>query len=252
MRCSRWILLAWLLFALRAAAAPPVLPIATGEWPPYVSESAAGNGPIAALVAAVCAEMGVKPKFVFTSWPLAEMMVEHGQVFAAFPYTQTAERQSRFDYSASLFDTHSVMFYDKARSTATFPPRTMAEMRGHTVGAIRGEWYLPALLQAGITVDYANSYEQTLAKLLAGRVDVAPMNDRLGWYYIRKFYGSEAQRFAEAPYFQATPVVSNHLIVSRSYPRQAELLADFDAALARLIQRGEVEQILTAAGLQSR
>lgn len=226
-----------------------VIPIATGEWPPFVADGLPRHGPVAEVVTAVLAEMGAKPRFIFTSWPLAEKMVESGNALAAFPYTINADRQRRFDFSVSLFDSRGMLFFDKTRRPPGFAPKQMADLHGLTVGAIHGEWFVPAMQEAGIAIDYANTYEQNVAKLTAGRIDVAPMNERLGWYYLRKLYPNDIDRFGATVHMQSGPVMTNHLIVSRSYPGHGRLLVQMNAAITKLRQRGDIEKMLSAAGL---
>lgn len=237
------------LLALSCSAADLDLPIATGEWPPFVSQKLPGHGPVAQLVSAVCAEMQIKPRFIFTSWPLAERMVERGQVFAAFPYTMTPDRHQRFDFSASLFDTRSVLFYDRQHYVSPPVINTLDELRSYQVGAIYGEWYVDELQRAKVPLDMGNAYEQSLAKLLAGRVDLVPMSDRLGRYYIANHFAAQASRFGAISHLQAPNPITNHLLVSRQYSGAKAKLAAFNAAMARLQQRGELEALLKAAGL---
>lgn len=65
------------------------LPIATGEWLPYVSESASDPGIFRKILDEVFKLMNAKPQYEFYPWKRAEYQTEKGYNFAAFPYIKT-------------------------------------------------------------------------------------------------------------------------------------------------------------------
>ncbi|MFC4158000.1 substrate-binding periplasmic protein [Chitinimonas lacunae] len=247
MRKGWWGLL--LALALPVGAALTEVPVATGEWAPFVVQGSPPGGAFVEIVRATFREAGLEPRFQFLSWPLCEALVEKGQIFAAFPYIKTPERLQRFDYSASLAETQSVLFYRKSTFPQGLEIRRLIDLQPYRVGAVPGEWYVEPLLRAEVAVDYSSTYEQAVAKLLAGRLDFLPMNELRGWYYIHQRHAEQADLIATLPNPLGDQLRGNHLIVSRRYPESDSLRRRLDAALERLKRSGAIERILTDYGL---
>ena len=61
----------------------------TGEWEPFSSKSLPNKGIATELITIICKEAGINPTFNFVPWPRAEVAIEEGTAFAAFPYALT-------------------------------------------------------------------------------------------------------------------------------------------------------------------
>lgn len=232
-----------LMLAAGNVAADLEIPLATGEWPPYIGSTLPGNGMLGEIVSATLALMQAKPRYTFTSWPRAEQLVEKGLVFAALPYVQTEERAYRFDFSDTLNTTQTVLFYSKTQFTT--PPRIAKpeELKPYLVGTARGYWYDSWLTGLGVRLSYASDEIQALQQLQLGRVQFVPAEETMGWFLIRQHLAQHAAQFAavDKPLDSSK---SNHLLVSRSYPGHAELLQRFNHALATLKRNGDYRRIV--------
>ena len=222
--------------------------LATGEWAPYTSESSEGNGVFTEILSAVFEEMGVQPVYQFMPWKRAEWMVETGEVFAAFPYVVTEERQNVFDFSERVAFSTGRFFYCTQRFSEEIPYSTLADLRGYTIGGVRGYWYESLFKEAQLDTLFVNSEKQIIMMLQMNRVDFAPMDELVGWQLIRQLYPQDVElyRTLEKPLNQS----SLHLLISRKYPGASALTRQFNAALERIRQKGVHRTILHRFGVQ--
>ena len=83
---------------LRAEA----IKLATGEWAPYTSAALADYGFFTEIVSEVFAKMNVDVEYVFYPWRRCYDAVVKNLVWAAFPYSFTAERAKEVIYSDTI------------------------------------------------------------------------------------------------------------------------------------------------------
>ncbi len=229
--------------AFRSWALPQEIPFATGEWPPFITNKDPQRGLLGELITEVLAGMGAKPKFIFTSWPRAEAMVQRGIAFAAFPYARTDDRAARFDFSDPLLMTRTVLFYRRRPGEAPVPFHKIDDLKRSRVGIVYGYFYESMFREHGVKLEYASSELESLKLLLNDRVDVVPLEETVGWYIINQSLRSQANEFGTLD----TPLVddvTNYLIVSRAFPESGAIRAAFNQALDRLRREGRLDAIL--------
>lgn len=236
------------LNCLAAQAAPPVLVIATNEAPPYISENPQDSF-LTDLLEQVGREMGVTFKFRFMPWPRCELAVDELQVWATMPYVQTPERNSKFLFSQSLFAKQTLLFYYNPNG-AYFPKnfQRLSELAPYRLGGVRSYYYEALFAQAGLALDLATDEEQSFRKLRAGRVDMAPAVDIVGWEMIRKLFPKEEQanfHTLETP----LSVGNNYLMTSPRYPDAQALIERFNDALAEVRRSGMYKKVAERHGI---
>jgi len=221
--------------------------LATGEWPPYSSEHMEGHGIFTTIVTAVFAEMGVTPVYRFYPWKRAEHEVRKGHAFAAFPYIITPERFAEFTFSESIAFNSGRLFYDTRRYPEGIVFHDMNDLSHYRIGGSLGYWYEEVFKKHGIPIDYAQTDEQNIHKLLMGRIDLVPLDEAVGLYLIRKLHPDKVNRFAfaEKPLNQD----SLHLMISRTYPGSSTLTRQFAAALERIKTNGVYERTCNRYGI---
>ena len=234
--------------ALVTQAATPVLLIATSELPPYVSAKPQDSF-LTDLLPLVAREMGVRFEFRFMPWPRCELAVEDQQVWATMPYVPTPERDKKFLFSDPLYAKRTVLFY-YSDNAGSFPHtfEHLDELKGLKIGGVRGYYYEELFTKAGLQLDLANSEELSFKKLRAGRVDMAPAVEPVGWDVIRKGFPAEEQanfKVLDTP----LSVGHNYLMTSRDYPDTERLLARFNDALAKLRRTGVYQQVAERHGI---
>ncbi len=231
--------------SLSAAGSNEVI-LTSGDWPPYVFEQETNPGPMAEIVIAAFKEAGLTARIVFYPWKRAEDEVRQGKAFAAFPYATTEERKKEFNFSEPMYIVKGKFFYNKKFHPDGMPFEKLEDLRSYKIGGLLGSWYEPSFKAAGLQVEYVAAIEQNLEKLSLGRIDLTIEEENSVWYLIRKDYPEQVDQFAmlEKPVEQPGVVNDLSLMVSRGYPKSAELLEKFNAGLAAIRANGIYQQIL--------
>ena len=234
-----------LLITLIALLLAPVsnaqqLPLATGEWVPITSAAMDGYGEFTRSVTTVLKEMGIEPKYHFYPWRRCFDAVVKGRAWAAFPYSYTQEREKKVWYSDPLSCSKTVFFYyDGGKAPKRFIFSNLEDLKPYRVGGVTGYFYEEAFKDAGLNVDYVNKEINAIEKLKMGRIDLMPVNERVGWNLIKTHFPNEADKFKTI----AKPLDMNalHLIVSKEYPEAKKLLERFNQALKNCMKKGSIK-----------
>ena len=238
------ILLLLAAFAAGAAWADS-LPLATGEWAPYTSETLDGHGFITEIITEVLHEMEVEPRYAFTTWKRCYSQVVRGEMWAAFPYTYTAERAEDVLFSDTIGESTTKFFYYGTEKTYEYD--TLEDLLPYSIAGVKGYFYEEALETAGLNVSYTTDELSAFRRLAAGRVELMPLNELVGWQLIQESFPEKAEQFGtlETPY----DINELKLIVSKEYPGAEEYLAQFNSALQRVKAGEAYQEILQKYGL---
>ncbi|MCG8571647.1 MAG: transporter substrate-binding domain-containing protein [Spirochaetes bacterium] len=223
--------------------------LATGEWPPYTSESMSGYGAFTEVVTAVLNEMNVNFEYKWFPWKRAEEEVRKGNFFACFPYMKNEERAKNYYFSAPLLSTKGKFFYLKGNIPKDFQWKTLNDFNDYIMGGVRGYWYLSDFQKAGLRVDTASTDESNISKLYYKRFHFALTDELVGWQIIKKNYPNDITRFdtLNKPYNQN----SLYLMISPNYPKAKQLIEDFNKALVSIKKKGIYEKILKMYNLKN-
>lgn len=216
------------------------LKIATGEWIPFTSASMAHFGEFTKRVTIVFNEMGAEPDYLFYPWGRCFDSVEKGRIWAAFPYSYTLGRAKKVWFSDRLSCSKTVFFYyDGEGTTREYHFEHLKDLKSYRIGGVTGYFYEESFKNAGLHVDFVNKEINALEKLKMGRIDLMPVNERVGWRLIETHFPDDAHKF----HTLANPLSVNplHLIVSKGYPGSKELLERFNNAVQRCIQKGLIK-----------
>jgi polar amino acid transport system substrate-binding protein len=227
--------------------ASETLIIASGELPPYVSEYPKQSF-LTELFEALGQDMGVQFSFRFMPWRRCELAVDSLQAWGAIPYVRTAEREQRFIFSDPLYAKQTLLFYYGGNSVRPHSFKTLSELKPYRMGGVKGYYYELMFAEAGLKMELSSSEEQSFHMLRAGRVDLVPALEMVGWNLVRKqFPPEDAARFAVLE--QPLQVGTNHLMSSRHYPGGQLLLERFNQSLAKLRGNGVYQRIADSYGL---
>lgn len=216
---------------------------ATGEWLPFTSKKLPDYGVATVLVSAICKAGGIEPVYQFYPWKRAELKVAQGDLFAAFPYAITAERKSTFNFSEVLFHGVNVfVYYQKQLKTDLhLTYQNLGDLRGYRIGCISGSFLYPLLERAGLRYEPTTTIDQSIKKLVAGRIDFIIDNQDVIFDAVQRLYPDEINHFKVLPKpLEKTPTA---LLVSRTYPDSMAILEKFNKGLSIIKQNGEYDRI---------
>jgi len=220
--------------------------LATGEWAPYASEHMDNLGLFPEILQLVFEEMDQDYEIEFFPWKRCYKMVLDGDAWAAFPYSRTEQRASEVLYSDVVNWSTSVFFAYGPGPDIDF--QDLEDLKGRHIGGIDGYFYQEAFDKAGLDVTYVPDEQSALLMLMAGRVDLVPLNNLVGWRIIRERFPDQEDQFRILKH----PLSRNglHLIVSPDYPGSRELLQRFNTALGKVLASDEAERILQRYGFR--
>lgn len=241
--CLLWWVFA--VFAWTGNAQAETLRIATGELPPYASSARPDQGISLHIVRQAFARVGVQVEYVFLPWTRALVETREGRWDATAAWGRNAERDRGLLISDNVLTEQWQILY---RNDRNFSWSSLQDLAGLRIGVVADYTYTPAFWQmvrdGTLRADVAPDDVSNLNKLLAGRVDVVPLDrnvacDLLG----AKFTGEQARRVKAHPKL-FVPDFTTHLMMSERQPASAKRMELFNQGLKALRQSGEYSKIL--------
>ncbi|MBI9088663.1 MAG: transporter substrate-binding domain-containing protein [Desulfobacterium sp.] len=210
-----------------------ILTITTGLWRPFTNQNKKNGGIACEIVRKAFGEMGFQVNFKFVPWKRAFELAKFGKADGTILWRRTAEREVHFLYSKAVLDVSVVFFHMKDFS---FQWKTPKDLAGIRIGTIIGFDYDPAFNRAvaegNLLVDETVSLEQNLRKILAGRIDISPMEKESGYYTLSQILPKEqASLFTH----HATPLNAStlHLIMPKVSKESHSLIQIFNQGLEK-------------------
>ena len=238
-----------LLAALLLLGAAPAwsldLRIATGELPPYATQSRADQGIALNIVRRAFALAGHQVEFHFLPWPRAQQETRLGHFDASAYWGASAERRRDFLLSDNVLTEQWLLVHPRSLKLEW---QTLDDLRAYKIGFVRDYTYTPefwaGIKNGELKGDATPTDLAGLRKLLLGRIDVLPMERNVACDLLaRHFKPVEAARLTAHPRL-LTDSFTTHLILPPQVARSAELLRDFNLGLKKLKDSGEHARLL--------
>ncbi|MCP4352251.1 MAG: amino acid ABC transporter substrate-binding protein [Desulfobacterales bacterium] len=242
---KKTVVFALMIFLISSHASADKITLATGEWTPYTSKKLEGYGFITEIVSEVFKETGVETEYKFYPWRRCYHLVKSGKIWGAFPYTYTEERANEVLFSDSVGESKTVFFYYKKKKDYAYD--TLDNLKPFKLGGIVGYFYEEAFKKAGLQVDYAPDEISAINKLAAGRMELLPLNELVGWYYIGKRFPAKVNDFGRLEKAYSTDELK--VIVSKQYPNSSNLLKQFNKHLNNVKTGDRYKAILKKYGI---
>ncbi|MGL1863224.1 MAG: transporter substrate-binding domain-containing protein [Pseudodesulfovibrio sp.] len=225
-----------------SAHAQEVVTLTNGEWPPLFSEEFKYGG----IGSKICEEAfnaaGISVKYVYMPWKRGFEEARAGQWDGTVGWRKTPEREKDFLFSDPILDVDTVFFHRKGRD---FSWESLDDIGSMTIGVTLGYGYIDMLEKAaernGGRVEVAPTDELNLQKLVAGRIDIFPCAEFVGYYILRaKMMAGSADlvHHAEKPLWD-NPL---HLLISKDHTNGAQLIERFNQGLKIVRESGKYEQ----------
>jgi len=235
------LLLTGILALMASSAHAEHLTFTTESYPPYsfISSTGKPSGVGVDLVDAIMRASSVKASYTIEvmPWARALALAETSKDHCVFAAARTKEREKSFQWVTPFFSDINLLV---ALKSSPVEARTIEQAKKYTVSTQRGDYTQGLLKEQGFEkIDVSANFETSLAKLMAGRIDLIPMSESVYNKLIRD--GAQLRRlmiFSE----QKLGIACNREI-------SPDLIARMQAALDTLRSTGEQDRILRKYGL---
>jgi polar amino acid transport system substrate-binding protein len=222
-----------------------VVRITTGEWSPYDGEDLPHYGCTPWLVSEAFAQEGIGAEFGFFQWSRSYQVAKNGNWDGTVEWADTPEHREFFYLSEeNLTDQEWVFFH---RADYAFEWENMDDLEGKIVGITNEYVYSDAfqeIMQKGtVNFETASSDEANFRKLLAGRIDVFPMERRVGYAILQKKFTTE-ERLQITHYPVQFNTFKPHLLLSKAVPENHERMNQFNRGWQKLKESGRITEIM--------
>ena len=220
--------------------------ILTGEWAPYVSKEMKDGGPTAIIITQALKAAGHTVDFTYTTWKRTEILTQTGKSAATFPWTATDGFKKTCFLSTPIATQKMVFFYMK-ENLDQWDYIDYDQLKKFKIGGSEGYTYVEIFKKEGVTAEYAPAIENSIKKLIHGRVDLVPESQLVGWQVIKSQFASSASKIdsSKTPLF-AKPL---HLMVSKEHPDGKELIEEYEKGFKIIKANGTYKKILDEYGL---
>ncbi len=156
-----------------------------------------------------------------------------------------SKKKSRMEYliypNESYVDINWNFFILK-ENEGTINYENFADLKGLKIGITKGIYYPPEFLNADLTFDLVSQNHLQMKKLLAKRIDAAPLNTTSALYEAKQQGYTEKLSYLVKPlksksYYNVFPIASNH-------PDKQRVMDNYDQILRNLKQDKIIAQIM--------
>lgn len=245
MRSAAAILLFMLGLCLAALVRAETVTIATGEFPPWTTESARHGGFVNRVVVAAFARSGIEVKFTYMPWKRADTETKLGHYDASSVWFASEASEKDFVLSAPISNHKEVFFHLKSKPFPNW--KALSDLHDIKLGATLGYTYTSdfwAMAQAGkINVEVAVRDVLNLKKVVFGRIDAFALDEMTGWLLLSNtelFLPGTKDLFSTAP--RPLDATQGYLRFPRHQPRTPYLVGKFNAGLLELKSDGSYDK----------
>lgn len=246
--CRLGIAIFTLLTSVVALAAPNVVYLTNGEWPPYLSKDLPQNGFASHVVKEAFAAVDIEVEYGFFPWKRSLKYAEqaygvdqhiwHGTVV----WVYTPERAESFHYSAPVVQEAEHLFHLKSHPLEW---SNVEDLNGMVIGATLHTAY-PSLEQAErdglLTLERGGNYDSLFRKLLYRGLDAIPYVKQVGQYFIdNQLTQEEAEQVAISP--TVVDKREYYVLFSKVADPDGALTFEFNRGLALIKKSGRYAQL---------
>lgn len=235
-----------LLFSLSTVSSlsAETVRLTNGEWPPYLGEHLPHHGVASRIVSEAFALQGVTVAWEFHPWARSLQLAQSGKRNGSAVWLNNREREEQFFVSDPVVESGFYLFH---RKDYLFDWTQVSDLQKLRIVGTRGYDYGDAFQHAEasgqLRVNRVTSDETAFRQLIAGRVDVFPVDKVVGFNMLHQYF-SAADRGKLTFHPQPLRLDSLHLLMARDVPGNAERMVRFNRGLAQLRESGKVAQYL--------
>lgn len=232
------------LFVYTGAASadgPKSITLATGEFPPHISESLPEKGSFSEIVVKAFKNVGYTVKLDFLPWKRAYKLAKEGHADGTYSWAATEERQKDFAFSDPIFTLERRLFVMRNSSIYAQNAEELTGLRlcralGYGVHGVLGEMHE----KKQISLVKPRDMETCFKFMQEGRVDFIELSYEEGIANALKAMGTlDLVRTLDF----IPNKVANRLAIPQIHPQKETLLRDFNRGLAQLHETGAFAEI---------
>lgn len=213
------------------------LRLVTGELPPYATQSRPDQGISLNAVRQAFALVGYSVSYTFKPWARSLEEARNGVWDGTATWGKNPKRDVGFLISDNVLTEQWVFLYRQAPAgSVRFDWKNLNDLQGLRIGAVRFNTYTPefwALQKAGVLkVEFASDDLNNLRLLVAGRIDVLPMERNMACALMKTHFKPEETLDLRAHPRLLTEHFTTHLMLSEKLPSSAARMQDFNRGLA--------------------
>ena len=230
------------LFALCTQASGKTLVIGTTEYPPYTSQSSKHNGFVNRVIAHAFKNKNIEVDFAFVPWQRALNMSREGNYDGLSFSFESANRRKSFLFSDPVSKHDEVFFHMRTNIMPDW--ERLSDLEGKRFGATRGYLYTQEFWGLGkkgvLNIETTATDELNFKKLIAGRIDLFPMDSITGWLMIRTKISTYMEVLTTHP--KPLRSTAGFFCISKHLPNANALMTLFNEGLQQLKQDGRYDQ----------
>ncbi|EKD25495.1 MAG: extracellular solute-binding protein [uncultured bacterium (gcode 4)] len=215
----------------------------TSEYRPYVyMENGEIKGIVGEMMTTTLDEMGADYDILVYSWTRGQYLLDMGEIFGAFPYAITDARLEKYIFTDSMLDVKKAkdIFYYYSEDTQALSNLEFEDLQKYRVGGIGGYYYLDDLDQLGISYDLSSNEAECFKKLVEGRIDLFPIDERVGDDFIKRNYPELEQNFHKSNLYFKAKNPGNYIMLNKNHPLSERFTLAFNQMFYQLRTTGKI------------
>jgi polar amino acid transport system substrate-binding protein len=217
--------------------------LTNGEWAPFTSEKLFGHGLASHIVTEAFAQEDIEVEWGFMNWKRAFEWAKTGEWDGSIVWAKSPEREEYFIYSDPVIRTLNVFSYLKSKP---FDWKEVEDLRGLIMGFTRGYNYGGYVTEAVdkniVTTSYVDNDISNLQMLLAGRIDIFPIEMHVGRDLVNSKFADQAHliAFHEKIATNSRPL---YLIIPKKGNNPEKLRNRFNSGLKKITDSGRLKEL---------
>tara|TARA_R110002167_G_scaffold23131_3_gene82437 strand:+ start:1843 stop:2592 length:750 start_codon:yes stop_codon:yes gene_type:complete len=215
----------------------------TSEYPPYHSETLPNQGILTQIVKEAFASSGYRVTFKFKPFARTLQEGKADKVDGILSLWYSDERAKDFLYSDPL-PANRIGFF--ARRGTRINYRELSDLSPYRIGVVRGYDNPEQIKEAGLEVEVTANDAQNIAMLVAGRLDLALIDQHTGHFFLYKNHPDRVSEFTwlepaleeRLQYVGFSKRAKDYMVIHRAFNR----------GLSKLRSNGRIEEIFKAQG----
>lgn len=161
--------------------------LTSGEWVPYTGESLPGFGCDSQIVSTVFSHLGYTVDYGFFPWARGFHLAETGEWDGMIEWADTVEARSSFYVSKAPISIQEFVFFHRKDHPITWESKQdlSGKMIGLTSGYLYSDIFNDLRKDSRFKFQEASTDEANFEKLLAGRIDLFPMEKNVGMVLLK-------------------------------------------------------------------